>query len=101
MIRRRCGESIFVGEDIEIQVLEVTGNRVKLGIVAPRQMLVLRNELKLTEDFNREASRRVPAANVTSLAANLVARSYPKRGRPVQTEPPVVVPGPVAAFQVE
>jgi carbon storage regulator len=71
MIRRRCGESIFVGEDIEVQVLEVTGNRVKLGISAPRNVLVLRNELKLTEDFNREASRGVPRASVASLAAAL------------------------------
>ena len=71
MIRRRRGESIFVGEDIEVQVLEVAGNRVKLGILAPRNVLVLRNELKLTEDFNREASRGVPPASVVSLAAAL------------------------------
>lgn len=69
MIRRRSGESIFVGEDIEVQVLEVAGNRVKLGILAPRNVLVLRNELKLTQDFNREASRGVPSASVVSLAA--------------------------------
>jgi carbon storage regulator len=71
MIRRRSGESIFVGEDIEVQVLEVAGNRVKLGILAPRNVLVLRNELKLTEDFNREASRGVASASVVSLAAAL------------------------------
>ena len=72
MIRRRCGESILLGNDIEIRVLEVSGTRVKLGIAAPRDLLVLRNELKLTEDFNREASRAVPRARLVSLAASLV-----------------------------
>jgi carbon storage regulator len=81
MIRRRCGESIFVGENIEIQVLEVAGNRVKLGISAPRDVLVLRDELKLTEDFNREASRAIPARQVLSLAAKIVkARAGAAKG---------------------
>jgi carbon storage regulator CsrA len=53
-------------------VLEVTGNRVKLGIAAPRDVLVLRNELKLTEDFNRDASRAVPATHLVTLAATLL-----------------------------
>lgn len=72
MIRRRCGESILLGDTIEIHVVEVTGNRVKLGISAPRDLLVLRNELKLTEEFNREASREVQAQHLSSLAANIL-----------------------------
>ncbi len=70
-IRRRCGESILVGDDIEIQVIEVLGNRVKLGITAPRNVLVLRNELRLTEEFNLDASRAVPAAHLASLVAKV------------------------------
>jgi carbon storage regulator len=69
MIRRRCNESIWLGDDIEIQVLEIAGNRVKLGISAPRELLVLRNELRQTEEFNHAASRAVPPAHILSLAA--------------------------------
>jgi len=69
MIRRRCGESILLGDNIEIRVLEVSGTRVKLGIAAPRDLLVLRNELKLTEDFNREASRAVGYRSQTTRPA--------------------------------
>jgi len=76
MIRRRCGESILLGESIEIHVLEVTGNRVKIGISAPREILVLRNELKLTEEFNREASKRVHPDQVLSVAATML-KSWP------------------------
>ena len=72
MIRRRCGESILVGDNIEVQVLEVAGNRVKLGISAPRDVLVLRNELRLTEEFNRDASRPASQEKLASLAATFV-----------------------------
>ncbi len=71
MIRRKCGESVLIGDDIQIRVLEVAGGRVKLGILAPRNILVLRDELKLTEEFNREASRPASAAQRISLAAAL------------------------------
>jgi len=71
MIRRRCGESIFLGENIEVHVLEIIGNRVKLGISAPRGVLVLRNELKSTEEFNREAAQPACSARVRSLAAKM------------------------------
>lgn len=71
MIRRRCGESILVGDNVEIRVLEVAGGRVTLGITAPRDVLVLRNELRLTAEFNREASLGAPACHVMSLAAAL------------------------------
>jgi carbon storage regulator len=45
ILTRRPGESIQVGEDIEISVLEIRGNQVRLGITAPADVLVLRSEL--------------------------------------------------------
>ena len=72
MIRRRCGESVLLGENIEVLVLEVAGNRVKLGISAPREVIVLRNELKMTADFNREASRAVPPVHLLALASKVL-----------------------------
>jgi carbon storage regulator len=72
MIRRRSNESILLGDDIEIHVLEVAGNRVKLGISAPRELLVLRKELRQTEEFNRDASLAVSRAHLLSLAASVV-----------------------------
>jgi carbon storage regulator len=55
VIRRRAGESILVGTDIEIEVLEAGSNRVKLGIVGPRSTQVVRKEVKLTADNNLSA----------------------------------------------
>jgi carbon storage regulator len=45
ILTRRPGESIQVGNDIEISVLEIRGNQVRLGISAPPEVLVLRSEL--------------------------------------------------------
>jgi carbon storage regulator len=45
ILTRRPGESIQVGDDIEISVLEIRGNQVRIGINAPAEILVLRSEL--------------------------------------------------------
>ena len=82
MIRRRSGESILLGDNIEIQVLEVAGNRVKIGISAPRDLLVLRKELRLTEELNREASQAATDGQLLSLAATfLKSRTVGRTGQ--------------------
>jgi carbon storage regulator len=45
ILTRRPGESIQVGDNIEISILEIRGNQVRLGINAPPDVLVLRSEL--------------------------------------------------------
>lgn len=45
ILTRRPGESIQVGQEIEISILEIRGNQVRLGISAPPDVLVLRSEL--------------------------------------------------------
>ena len=59
IIRRRRGESIVIGEDIEIEILETTPTQVKLGISAPKDVTVLRSEIRVTRDANRAASQPV------------------------------------------
>ena len=45
VVTRRDGESIMVGDDIEIALLMVSGDKVKLGIDAPRSVKILRSEV--------------------------------------------------------
>lgn len=56
IIRRRRGESIVIGEDIEIEILETSPTQVKLGISAPKDITVLRSEIRVTRDVNRASS---------------------------------------------
>ena len=75
VIRRRAGESILVGEDIEIQILDLSPTRVKLGIVAPDAVQILRKELMLTAEQNLIAARGVTEKGILSLLRGLAAPS--------------------------
>jgi len=56
VLRRRAGESVLIGQDIEILVLETGPREVKLGIQAPAHVLILRKEIRLAEQQNRAAA---------------------------------------------
>lgn len=68
VIRRRSNESFFLGDEIEILVLEVKGSHVKLGIQAPKSIQVLRREVLETREANRAAARtEIPEAFISRL----------------------------------
>jgi carbon storage regulator len=67
VIRRRAGESVFIGDGVEVEVLEIAGNQVKIGISAPRDVLILRNEVRLTAEQNALAAKSLPFASLASL----------------------------------
>jgi carbon storage regulator len=45
VLTRKPGEKIHVGPDITVTVLEVVGNKIRIGIEAPEDIRVLRSEL--------------------------------------------------------
>ena len=45
IITRRAGEKIRVGDDVRIEVMEVTGSSVRVGIAAPKSIPVYREEI--------------------------------------------------------
>ena len=61
VIRRRPGESILVGNDVEIQVIEIGPTRVKLGIRAAASIPVVRKEAQLTREQNVAAAHGLDA----------------------------------------
>jgi len=56
VIRRRAGESLILSGGVEIAVLELSAHGVKLGISAPADVTVLRNEVYLAQRANRQAA---------------------------------------------
>lgn len=46
VLSRKAGETIWIGEDIEIIISEVKGEHVKIAINAPRNVDIIRGELK-------------------------------------------------------
>jgi carbon storage regulator len=71
---RRQGETILIGDEIEIVIAHIGRSRVKVGIRAPRQMAVAAREMKLV----REENLRAAAANAGELSS-LIARLRPPR----------------------
>jgi carbon storage regulator len=45
MITRRPGERILIGQDVTIEIVEIAGSTVRVGISAPRELPVYREEL--------------------------------------------------------
>jgi len=59
ILSRRVNEKIVIGEDIVVSVVEVRGDQVKLGIEAPRNVKVFRQEVF---DAIQEENKKAAAA---------------------------------------
>jgi carbon storage regulator len=57
ILSRRPGESLTIGDDVVVTVVGVTGNQIRLGITAPREVRVLREEVyKAMREENQAAA---------------------------------------------
>ena len=68
---RRSGESLLVGEGVEIEVLDSRPNRVKLGIIAPDSVAIVRKEVRITQEANVTAAWSIDHQTIHSLVKNL------------------------------
>ena len=75
VISRKAGEGIIIGEGIKITVAEISKDKIKLGIEAPPDVRIIREELHNTKEFNIRAA-------VTKLPADLVSRIVSGEGSP-------------------
>ncbi len=70
VLTRRANQSIMIGADIVVTVLEVRGDQVRIGIDAPRSVSVHREEVfRELEAANRAAASPASGASLEGLAA--------------------------------
>jgi len=63
VLTRKKGESIMIGGGIEVVIVGIEGDHVKVGIQAPRQIEVYRKEVyEMIQEANREASESASIA---------------------------------------
>lgn len=56
ILQRRPGESLRIGEEIEITVVAIEGGKVRLAVSAPKDVTILRSELIGARDANLDAA---------------------------------------------
>jgi len=76
VLTRKSNQSIMIGDDIEISVLSVMGEKVRIGISAPRDIPVFRKEVYL----EIQQDRANEAAGKDDVDAALTNLSSPKQG---------------------
>jgi carbon storage regulator len=60
ILTRRIGESLIIGDDVEVNVMGIKGNQVRIGVKAPRDVSVHREEI-----YDRIQEEKAQAANDT------------------------------------
>lgn len=45
VLRRKIGEAVMIGDEIQVQILGIEGDQIKLGFLAPKDVSILRQEL--------------------------------------------------------
>lgn len=59
-LSRKINESIVIGQDVEITILEIKGDQVKIGISAPKSVPIYRKEIYLQiKESNQESAENV------------------------------------------
>ncbi len=78
VLTRRLNQSIKIGDDIEITVIEVRGDQVRLGVSAPRDVSVHRKEVYLQIQQENQAAAQSSAEGVSLDALTQAMQTLPK-----------------------
>ncbi len=72
VLSRRPGESVMIGHDVVVTVLEVRGDVVRVGIKAPREVQVHREEVYVELQQANQAAASASESAVDALASSLI-----------------------------
>lgn len=75
VLSRKLNESIMIGDEIEVTVVEIQGDQVRLGVQAPRSVRVYRREVyQAIQEQNRAAALSVPGPGKIDQLLQEIAR---------------------------
>ena len=67
ILTRKPGESIYIGEDVKITIVEIRGHQIRVGIEAPKDMRIYREEI-----FKQIRTENAEAAESTKKSAQVM-----------------------------
>lgn len=76
ILQRKADQSIMIGDDIRITVLDIGNDSIKLAIDAPRDISILRAELLEAASANQEAAAISLSANSISRIKDLIEQKH-------------------------
>ena len=90
ILQRRPGESLRIGENIEVTVVAIEGGKIRLAISAPKDVTILRSELIVAGETNRDAAmeQTAPAELLSILDDILPAASATQQSTPLKVLKP-------------
>lgn len=95
VLTRRLNQSIKIGDDIEIMIIEVRGDQVRLGVTAPRDISVHRKEVYLQiQQENLAAAKEAASTDVVTAALSGLLGERPE---PLQPADAPVLHEPIAS----
>ncbi len=79
ILRRKEGETLLIGEDIKIMVLDTSDGGVRLAIDAPKEIPILRGELVRAMDANRDAANEEAKPQELQALLNVLEKPEARR----------------------
>lgn len=64
VVSRKKDESIIIGDNIKVTVVEISKDRIRIGVDAPENVKIVRSELYDTEKFNMQAAINKPSIDI-------------------------------------
>ncbi|MBI4977263.1 MAG: carbon storage regulator CsrA [Spirochaetes bacterium] len=81
VLSRKINQSIVIGDNIEIVIIDIKGENIKVGIHAPKDVKVFRKEIyEEIERANKEAAARMDTEAIKNLGGFLKAGEIQKAG---------------------
>jgi len=74
ILTRKIGEGIILGDDIRIAILEIRGKQIRIGIEAPANVVVLREEI-----YQRIQEENLQAAGVRDVDLTEIAKLWKQK----------------------
>lgn len=80
ILRRKEGETLLIGDDIKIMVLDTSDGGVRLAIDAPKEIPILRGELVRAMDANRDAANEEARPQELQALLNVLEKPEAEKG---------------------